>query len=243
MVFMRGLFPTIGLVLLQSSPCKGEEERSSEELTPLVVVETRTPRPLSEISPWVTFLSAEELQRRQVYTVGDALRSVPGMVVVRSGQAGAQASLFSRGSHSDHVSFLLDGRKLNGGFSGLYNLGQLNLGGLSGIEVLRGSSSTLYGAEGIGGTVMLRSKRPNVDGVSSNVALSGGSFATLSGSIETNFRESDWSGNVALFGTTADNERPNAGYRNHSGSFMLERALSKDWTIDFLGMGHQSELG
>ena len=45
-----------------------------------------------------------------------------------------------------------------GVFSGTYNLGQLSLNGTSSVEVLRGSSSVQYGAEGIGGAVMLRSQ-------------------------------------------------------------------------------------
>ena len=44
------------------------------------------------------------------------------------------------------------------GFFGTYNLGQLSLNGSSSVEVLRGSSSIQYGAEGIGGAIMLRSQ-------------------------------------------------------------------------------------
>ena len=60
--------------------------------------------------------------------------------------------------------FYMKEEKLNGGFSGTYNLGQFSLNGVSSIEVLRGSSSVQYGAQGIGGAVMLRSQpseKPN----------------------------------------------------------------------------------
>ena len=127
-------------------------------LEPMVVVETRTSQPLSEASPWVTRISGDDLDQRQTYNLADALRSVPGMAVARTGQMGSQTSLFSRGAQSDHATFLYEGRKLNGGFSGTYNLGQLSLNGLSSVEVLRGSSSIQYGAEGIGGAIMLRSQ-------------------------------------------------------------------------------------
>ena len=131
---------------------------AAEELDPMVVVESRTPQPLKDISPWVTRVSGDELDQSQVSNLTEALRNVPGMAVIRSGQEGAQASLFSRGSQSDHVSFLYEGRKLNRGFSGTYNLGQLSLNGVSSVEVLRGASSVQYGAQGIGGAVMLRSQ-------------------------------------------------------------------------------------
>ena len=95
------------------------------ELEPMVVVETRSPIPLSKASPWVTRISGDDLEQRQIYNLSDALRSVPGMAVTRTGQMGSQTSLFSRGGESNHVTFLYEGRRLNGGFSGTYNLGEL----------------------------------------------------------------------------------------------------------------------
>ena len=113
----------------------------------MVVVETRSPVPLSKASPWVTRISgADDLEQRQIYNLSDALRSVPGMAVTRTGQMGSQTSLFSRGGESNHVTFLYEGRRLNGGFSGTYNLGELSLLNSSNVEVLRGASSSLHGA-------------------------------------------------------------------------------------------------
>ncbi|MEC8790161.1 MAG: TonB-dependent receptor plug domain-containing protein, partial [Verrucomicrobiota bacterium] len=74
-----------------------------EDLEPMVIVETRTDQPLSETSPWVTRISGEDLDRRQIYNLADALRSVPGMAIARTGQLGSQTSLFSRGGESNHV--------------------------------------------------------------------------------------------------------------------------------------------
>ena len=146
------------------------------ELEPMVVVETRTPQPLSEASPWVTRISGDDLEQRQIYNLSDALRSVPGMAVARTGQMGSQTSLFSRGGESNHVAFLYEGRKLNGGFSGLYNLGNLSLFNSSSVEVLRGASSSLHGANAMGGTVYMRSSLPSVDSHESQVGFSAGSL-------------------------------------------------------------------
>ena len=158
------------------------------ELEPMVVVETRSPVPLSEASPWVTRISGDDLEHRQIYNLSDALRSVPGMAVVRAGQMGSQTSLFSRGGESNHVAFLYEGRKLNGGFSGLYNLGNLSLFNSSSVEVLRGASSSLHGANAMGGTVYMRSSLPSVDGHESQVGLAAGSFDTLSSNYNTSFQ-------------------------------------------------------
>ena len=155
---INSYFNSFGIKCILSTITSIVATAKPEDLEPMVIVETRTDQPLSEASPWVTRISGEDLDRRQIYNLADALRSVPGMAIMRTGQAGAQTSLFSRGSQSDHVSFLYAGRKLNGGFSGTYNLGQIALNGIRSVEVLRGSSSVQYGAEGIGGAVMIRSQ-------------------------------------------------------------------------------------
>ena len=68
-----------------------------EDLEPMVIIETKSPVPLSEASPWVTRISAYDLEERQIYNLSDALRAVPGMVIAKTGQLGSQTSLFSRG--------------------------------------------------------------------------------------------------------------------------------------------------
>jgi len=210
-----------------------------QNLEPMVVVETRTPQPLSETSPWVTRISGNDLDQRQIYNLADALRSVPGMAVARTGQMGSQTSLFSRGSQSDHVTFLYEGRKLNGGFSGTYNLGQLSLTGVSSLEVLRGSSSVQYGAEGIGGAVMLRSQ-PEEEQL--KWLIEGGANNTFFNRIHYGFDQSGWAGRIGTSLNATDNELPYSHFDNKSGTFHLSRQVSENLKIDLLGVGTRSDI-
>ena len=118
-----------------------------DDLEPMVIIETKSPVPLSETSPWVTRISAYDLEKRQIDNLADALRSVPGMAVVRTGQTGAQTSLFSRGGESNHVTFLYEGRRLNGGFSGTYNFGELST--LGATQALKFSGVLLLALTGL----------------------------------------------------------------------------------------------
>ena len=217
----------------------GLAHAEEQSLEPMVVVETRRPQPLSEASPWVTRISGDDLEQRQVYNLADALRSVPGMAVVRTGQMGSQASLFSRGAQSDHVTFLYEGRKLNGGFSGTYNLGQLSLTGVSSVEVLRGSSSVQYGAEGIGGAVMLRGQTGEEQ---LNWVMEGGSNHSLFNRMHYGFDQSGWAGSVSTSLETTDNEQPHSQFDNQSGTFHLSRQVSQNLKIDLFGMGTMSDV-
>ena len=213
------------------------------ELEPMVVVETRTPQPLSEASPWVTRISGDDLEQRQIYNLSDALRSVPGMAVARTGQMGSQTSLFSRGGESNHVAFLYEGRKLNGGFSGLYNLGNLSLFNSSSVEVLRGASSSLHGANAMGGTVYMRSSLPSVDSHESQVGFSAGSFDTLSSNYNTSFKEGSLSGNFGFSAFETKNDRPNSDFDNLSASFLIEKQISDNLYFNLLGIGYSSDFG
>ena len=209
----------------------------------MVVVETRTPQPLSEASPWVTRISGDDLEQRQIYNLSDALRSVPGMAVVRAGQMGSQTSLFSRGGESNHVAFLYEGRKLNGGFSGLYNLGNLSLFNSSSVEVLRGASSSLHGANAMGGTVYMRSSLLSVDGHESQVGLAAGSFDTLNSNYNTSFKAGSLSGNFGFSTLETKNDRPNSDFDNLSASFLIEKQISDNLYFNLLGIGYRSDLG
>ena len=213
-----------------------------QSLEPMVVVETRTPQPLSEASPWVTRISGDDLEQRQVYSLSDALRSVPGMAVAKTGQLGSQTSLFSRGGESNHVTFLYEGRRLNGGFSGTYNLGELSTLGSSSIEILKGSSS-LNGANAMGGTVHLRNELLLTDGYNSNTGVSFGSFDTLISNYNTRFKDGNWAGNFSFSSLDTANDRPHSKFESLSSSFLIENQLTDGLTANFLGLGYDNYLG
>ena len=235
---MCRLIKFLGFTLLA-----GSSLFASAELEPMVVVETRRrPQPLSEASPWVTRISGDDLEQRQIYNLSDALRSVPGMAVVRTGQMGSQTSLFSRGGASNHTAFIYEGRKLNGGFSGTYNLGELSNMGASSIEVLKGSSS-INGAHAMGGTVHMRNELLLSDGYDSKVGFSYGSFDTLNSNFSTRFKNGNWAGNFSFSSLDTENDRPHSKFESLSSSFLIENQLTDGLSVNLLGLGYDNFLG
>ena len=75
------------------------------------VVATATPVPVSAgaLGRHATVLDGERLWAEGVVAVVEALRSVTGVAIVRSGSFGAVSSIFLRGGESDYVRVLLDG--------------------------------------------------------------------------------------------------------------------------------------
>jgi len=111
-------------------------------------------QPLSRTPDSVTVISGRDLQSRQQFTLGAALRSVAGITVQQSGGPGTLTSVFSRGGESDYTLVLVDGVRANA-FGGGIDLSQVPLEDVERIEVVRGPQSALYGSDAIGGVVQV----------------------------------------------------------------------------------------
>ncbi|PKL93709.1 MAG: hypothetical protein CVV20_02260 [Gemmatimonadetes bacterium HGW-Gemmatimonadetes-1] len=140
----------------------------------LVVTATRTPWSRDAIPASTTVLSGDELRSRGVRLVSDALREVPGFMLVRTGSYGAVTSAFLRGGESDFVKVLVDGVPLNTP-GGALNLSDLSLDNIDRIEIVRGPGSVLYGADAMSGVVQLFTRQGS-GALHGNASAGGGTF-------------------------------------------------------------------
>ncbi len=131
------------------------------EMDELVVTATRLATQRGRIASSVSVITREEIQRRQFRSVTDALRTVPGVHVVRTGGPGQQTSVFMRGANSNHTLVLIDGIEVSDPSSpnGAVDFSNLWLDNVERIEVVRGPQSTLYGSDAIGGVIQIFTRR------------------------------------------------------------------------------------
>ncbi len=132
---------------------------SDEE--PLIVTANRIAAPEQKIGATIHTLSEKEIERMGVRTVEEALRSLPGMTLSRTGINGP-SSLFIRGAKTEHTLVLVDGVPIGDPMGTGRAVDYTLLGNLTNIErieVLKGPQSTLYGSSGMGGVVQLFTKR------------------------------------------------------------------------------------
>jgi outer membrane cobalamin receptor len=120
----------------------------------IVVSASQIDVPLSQTPNSVTVITAAELEARQIETVADALRFVPGLTVDRSGGRGALTSVFPRGGESNYTLVLADGIRLNS-FGGGYDFAHLSVVDADRIEIVRGPQSALFGSDAIGAVVQI----------------------------------------------------------------------------------------
>ncbi len=155
----------------------------------LVVSATQVEIPLSQASSSITVITGEELRERQVTTVADALRVVPGLTVARAGAMGALTSVFPRGGESDYTLVYIDDIQVNA-FGGGMDFAHLSAANIDRIEVVRGPQSALYGSNAIGSVVRIvtRSGGP----LRADAAFEGGSFGTTHLTSTTSGTAGNW---------------------------------------------------
>ena len=186
-----------------------------QELGAVRVEVARTPGAADRL-PWaVGSQSARDLRQGQA-TVGldEALANIPGVVVANRYNFATDSRISIRGAGSRAnfgmrgVKVLLDGvpQSLPDGQSQLTNV---DLSAMSGVEVLRGSASSLYG-NGSGGVIAFTSdlSAPHRLGVSARVTS--GSFGLSKSQIRLSGRAGGTVGSLAVSRTTWD------GFRQYS---------------------------
>lgn len=140
----------------------------------VVVLASQVPRLLSEAPSTSTVIDRREIEARQLETVSDALRTLPGFTVARSGGRGALTSVFPRGGESDYTLVFVDGLQVNA-FGGGLDFSLLPFGDVAQVETVSGPQSALFGSNAIGGIVQVTTR--NGGPATASAAVEGGSDA------------------------------------------------------------------
>jgi iron complex outermembrane receptor protein len=125
----------------------------------VVVIASDTPQSVDEVSKAVTVVERKEIDERDEAAISEALRTVPGLRVQQLGGPGSFTSIKTRGLRNEDTAVLIDGLRFRdaaapqGDASGF--LEDLIVTNVSRVEVLRGSGSSLYGSNAIGGVINL----------------------------------------------------------------------------------------
>jgi vitamin B12 transporter len=147
------------LLLLLPLPALGQTEPAGMMPTTVITAD-RFPTDPDKVTSTYTVVPQEEMQRRQLRTAGEVLKTVPGISVQQSGGPGTQTSVFVRGSNSNHVLVLIDGVTVNDPSTpnGGPDFAHFLTENLDRIEIVRGPMSTMYGSQAIGGVINMVTK-------------------------------------------------------------------------------------
>jgi iron complex outermembrane receptor protein len=122
-----------------------------------VTISADTTQSDEHVSKSVNIIDGQEMRDRADFALVDTLRTIPGFRVQQLGGFGRTASIKSRGLRNQDTAVLIDGVRFRdpGSITGDATpfLSDITLTSVSRIEVLRGSGSSLYGTNALGGTV------------------------------------------------------------------------------------------
>ena len=135
-------------ILLAPSPWKMEN---------VVVTGTRRNYILKDVPVTTELITAEEFKKTGALTVDEALDSHIG-VTITDDLSGKGISL--RGIAPSRVLVLIDGNRVIGRVQGSLDIGRLPLANVKQIEIIKGTGSTLYGSDALGGVVNIITRKP-----------------------------------------------------------------------------------
>lgn len=232
--FLAGLWPVLTAFAQTAEP---------EPLPTYVLTATRTPAALTTTGTFVDALSVAELARMQLTGLGAALGGLPGASVSASGAPGAVTSLFLRGANSNQTLFLVDGIRANDPNTDYQaTLGGVALGAGDSLEVAHGPQSTLYGGEAVGGVVSLSARRGSGPARAA-VAVEGGSFGTVQGSLSASDGDAAGGYSFSASGGHTDNERANNRFDSTSYTLRLDRTISRQLAMGATWRGYGARYG
>ena len=186
----------------------------------VIVTATATELPESQVGASVTVLDQDVLQSLGKPDVLEALRLVPGVQVIQTGQRGGTTSLFVRGGNDDFNKVLIDDIPAND-IGGSFDFGSLPVTGVDRVEVLRNPNSVLYGADALTSVVNITTRRGTSTVPELSYAIDGGTFGTLRQELSVGgvHQRLDYFAGYSHFGT--NNDVPNDADHNatYAGSF------------------------
>ena len=147
-----------------------------------VVSGSRTEELQEESATKVDVLTREQMVNTGYERVSDLLQEMPG-VLVRRGSTSTVGGEQIQGIDSRQVLVLQDGLPVLGARgikSGVVNLNRQSSGRLNRIEVAKGTSSSLYGSDAIGGVINMITQEPGSP-IEGGLVLSGGSLGMFDG--------------------------------------------------------------
>ena len=197
----------------------------------LIVTATRTPQTIAQALAPATVITREEIENSQALSLPELLQSLPGIDLSTQGGLGMQASLFLRGTQSNHTLILIDGARIGSATLGTVAIENIPLQQIDRIEIVRGPRSSLYGSDAIGGVIQIFTRKGG-DKTRVTAKLGHGTY-------NTHEADAGISGNSALghfnLHATAsqtdginvrDNNNPDAdGAKNHSLTATFNRSV------------------
>lgn len=151
----------------------------------MVVTANRVEQPAASVLAPTLVIDRTDIEARQVQSLPDLLRTLPGVQLVSMGGRGHQSSLFMRGTNSNHSLILINGRQIAAMAVGTPDLSQIPLGLVERVEYIRGPRAAVYGSDAIGGVINIITQTSARQGNETHLTGGAGSHGYGMGQLRT----------------------------------------------------------
>lgn len=215
----------------------------------IIVTATGIAQPRDEVGQAVTVIDADTIRTRQNVSVADLLATTPGVRFNRADPVGGVTGISLRGAETTQTLVLIDGVKVNdpSGIGDGYDFGNLLVGNIRRMEVLRGSNSVVYGSQAIGGVVNIMTGDPDA-GFGGGASVDYGYADTLNAKANVSGSNGIASGGVGVAYFRTDSISAAAGgserdgYENIATNAKLKLQLTDALSLDLRGYYIHADL-
>jgi len=233
------------LYLLLSAPAAADSAAGPVfPIDEVVITAERVAHRVRDVAASVNVLTGDELRRSGARTATDALASLPGLFVQRTGQFGrTDLDIRGVGDRGCRVAVLVDGRPEKMPIYGCTVTHTLPVNNVERIEVVRGPLSVLYGSDAMSGVVNVVTRT-----AAAPLDLAGrveyGSFGTIHSRVSVGTRQRRFnllaSADKAVSGGHLPNSQYNGNDLNLRAGWQPSDAVSFDFTGKyFTGVKHE----
>ncbi|MCR5175672.1 MAG: TonB-dependent receptor [Anaerovibrio sp.] len=145
----------ITMALINTDYAAAAEDVEQLETRDVVVTASRTEQEVKDAPAAVEVITREELENMGADSLAQALQLATGINVLENGMVGNSFSI--RGMKANQSLIMVDGRRIRtedtDATANAYELQRYNMADIERIEIVRGATSSLYGADAMGGVV------------------------------------------------------------------------------------------
>lgn len=234
---MRKIF-----LLLLSASAAANIQAQEVELDGVTITSALMEKRASETGRNIVIIKGSQFNNLPVHSIDDLLRFVPGVEIQARGPMGSQSDITLRGGTFQQVLVLLDGMRLNdpntGHFSSYIPLAPAEI---ERIEILKGPSSAIYGADAVGGVVHVITKtfaaqqqNTTKTTASGQVAIGEYGYNNITAGIAHTKNKFSISGGVLINNAGGVQQRGTRGFiHNSSVSASAKYHINNNWSVAY----------
>lgn len=208
------------------SPVQAEDNKADDAIVTMeeiVVTATKIPEKRKDIPNAVIIIDKKDIQTSGAKSIGELLANEPGLDWQSYGNyAGASQEIHIRGMRGNATQVFVNGVNVGSPSLGVADVGKISIDNIERIEVVKGSSSLLYGSGAMAGTVNIITKSPKRDIIDLKIGAGYGSQNTYRVAAENGmFVAGDFGYYLTAGRTETDGFRDNSYLRQNDVSLKL----------------------